>query len=132
MNRIKDYTCFATCFTGIGYIVLWPITAGEFGGAPLAASMLCHGGSAGWPGSLCDWAHPLRLPPGLHALGAVSALLAAARLLVCLYKRSRRRASPALALQVVQDAPPPAPRKPRAPLPWIKPRSQFGLRGVQR
>jgi hypothetical protein len=131
MNRIKDHTYFATCFAGFGYIVLWPLTADEFGAAPLSASVFCYPGVADWLGFLCNSTHPLRLPPGLHALGFISALFATARLLLCLYKRSRRPAPPASALQVVPEAPPLPPRRPRPPLPSVKPRTQFGLRGAR-
>ena len=130
MNRIKDYACFATSFAGLGYIVLWPITASESGGAPIGGSMLCHDGSAGWLGILCDGAHPLRLPAGLHALGSISAVLAVARLLTCLHKRSRRPVPQAPRLPIAQDNP--APRKRSPPLQRIKPRTEFGLRGVRR
>lgn len=64
MNRIKDYSGFAAWFLGLGYLVLWPITA--------------------------DAAPALRLPPGLHALGFMSALYVAARVLADAVRRSRR------------------------------------------
>lgn len=132
MNRIKDHTCFAACFAGVGYIVLWPVTAGEFGGATFSAALFCYDGAAGWLSFLCNSAQPLRLPPGLQALGFVSALFAAARLVVCLYKRSRRAAPPGMALQGAPETLPPPPRRPRPPVSSVKPRTHFGLRGMTR
>ncbi len=129
MNRIKDHICFAACFAGLGYMVLWPITADDLSGQSFGGSLLCRGGSE-WLDSLCNFAHPLRLPPGLHALGFMSAVFVAARLLVGAVKRSRR-ASPSVAA-VVRMADEPPPRKPRPPLRQIKPRTQFGLRGIPR
>jgi hypothetical protein len=72
----------------------------------------------------------LRLPPGLHALGFMSAIFVATRAVVDAVRRSRRRSSPALVLQSTDEAPSP-PRKP-SPLRTVKPRTHFGLRGVQR
>jgi hypothetical protein len=130
MNRIKDYVCFAACFAGLGYIVLWPVVADE-AGASFGASMFCRDGGPAWLGFLCQSAQPLRLPPGLHALGFMSAVFVAARAVVGVVKRSRPRSSPASALQSVDETPPP-PRKPRLPLRNVKPRVHFGLRGVPR
>jgi hypothetical protein len=129
MNRIKDYVCFATCFAGLGYVALWPITADEAGGS-FSASMFCRGDGPDWLGFLCQSAQPLRLPPGLHALGFMSAVFVTTRALVGAMKRSRRHSSPALALQSADGTPPP--RKPRPPLRTVKPRTHFGLRGVPR
>ena len=42
MNRIKDYTGFATWFCGLGYIALWPLTSPDLGGKPFGASLLCR------------------------------------------------------------------------------------------
>jgi hypothetical protein len=130
MNRIKDYVCFAACFAGLGYVALWPITADEAGGS-FSASMFCRGGGPDWLGLLCQSAQPLRLPPGLHALGFMSAVFVTVRALVGAVKRSRRRALPAPAVLQIADAPPPL-RKPRPPSSNLKPRTHFGLRGMPR
>jgi hypothetical protein len=129
MNRIKDYVCFATCFAGLGYVALWPITADEAGGS-VSALMFCRGGGPDWLGFLCQSAQPLRLPPGLHALGFLSAIFVTARALVGAVRLSRRRSSPIISLQSPDEMPPP--RKPRPPLRTIKPRAHFGLRGMPR
>jgi hypothetical protein len=130
MNRIKDYVCFAACFAGLGYIVLWPVTADE-AGASFGASIFCRDDGPAWLGFLCQSAQPLRLPPGLHALGFLSAVFVAIRAVVGAVKRSRRRSSPAIALQSADETPPPL-RKLRLPLRTVKPRTHFGLRGVPR
>jgi hypothetical protein len=130
MNRIKDYVCFAACFAGLGYIALWPVTADEIGGS-FGGSMFCGGSGPNWLGFLCQSAQPLRLPPGLHALGFMSAIFVATRAVVGAVRRSRRRSSPAIAVQSANETLPP-PRKPRQPLRTVKPRTHFGLRGVQR
>lgn len=130
MNRIKDYSGFAAWFLGLGYLVLWPITADEFGGVSFGTSILCREGSAEWLRHLCNSAPALRLPPGLHVLGFMSALYVAARVLADAVRRSRRASLPVTSAALHADAPPP--RKPRPPLRYVKPRTQFGLRGVQR
>lgn len=131
MNRIKDYTGFAAWFVGLGYLVLWPITADEIGGVSFGASILCREGSSVWLGFLCNSTPALRLPPGLHALGFMSATYVSARFLVGAVKRSRR-VSPSVAPVARNADPPPPSRKPRPPLRYVKPRTQFGLRGVPR
>ena len=81
MNRIKDYAGFAIWFAGLGYIVLWPLTSPEFGGKPFGASIFCRDGSPSALDLLCNSAHPLQLPPGLHAMGILSAIVVMVRLL---------------------------------------------------
>jgi hypothetical protein len=135
MNRIKDYTCFAACFVGLGYIVLWPITANELSGEAFGASILCRDGSFGLMDFVCRSSHPLRLTPGLHAMGFMSAVFVTTRLLYFAVKRSRRAVrawEPAASSTATQtyDEPAPPPRKPRLLRPSIKPRTQFGLRSV--
>jgi len=136
MNRIKDYTCFAACFVGLGYIVLWPITANELNGEAFGASILCRDGSFGIMDFVCSSSHPLRMAPGLHAIGFMSAVFVTTRLVYSAVKRSRRAARagrPAASSAAIQtpDEPAPPPCKPRLP-PYstVKPRAQFGLRGV--
>lgn len=135
MNRIKDYSCFAACFAGLGYIVLWPITANEMGGEAFGASIFCRDGSFGLMDFVCGSGHPLRMAPGLHAIGFMSAIFVTTRLLLSAVKRSRRavraRRSASAAVQTPDEPPPPA-RKLRLPRYAVKPRRQFGLRGVSR
>ena len=54
MNRIKDYSRFAACFVGLGYIVLWPITANEMDGEAFGASIFCRDGSFGLMDFMCS------------------------------------------------------------------------------
>jgi hypothetical protein len=136
MNRIKDYTCFAACFVGLGYIVLWPITANELNGEAFGASVVCHDGSFGIMDFICSSSHPLRMAPGLHAIGFMSAVFVTTRLLYSAVKRSRlasRARGPAAssaAMQTPDEPAVPPPRKPRLPRSTVKPRTHFGLRGV--
>ncbi len=138
MNRIKDYTCFAACFAGLGYIVLWPITANEMNGEAFGASIFCRDSSFGLMDFVCGSSHPLRMAPGLHAIGFMSAIFVTTRLLLAALKRSRRavraRASApsSAAVQTPDEPAPPPARKPRLPHTAVKPRTQFGLRGVSR
>ena len=140
MNRIKDYTCFAACFAGLGYIVLWPITANELNGEAFGASILCRDGSFGLMDFVCSSSHPLRMAPGLHAIGFMSAIFVTTRLLLSAVKRSRRAvrarrsvaasASASSAVEIPDELPPA--RKLRLPRYAVKPRTHFGLRGVSR
>ena len=90
MNRIREYAGFAACFAGLGYVVLWPVSSAGFDGKPFGASLVCHDGSSGVLDMLCNSAHPLTLPPALHALGFLSAVFVTLRLLYCAIRRSRR------------------------------------------
>ena len=128
MNRIKDYSGFAARFVGFGYLVLWPATIDETGGMSFGASILCREDATDWLGFLCNFVPALRLPPGLHALGFMSAVYVIAQVLAGAIKRSRRACLSVAPL--AQHADPP--RKPRSPLRYVKPRTQFGLRGMQR
>ncbi len=136
MSRIRDYSAFAIWFAGLGYMALWPISSLDAEGRPFGAALFCPDRASGTLNLLCSSAHPLQLPPGLHALGCVSALFVAVRLLSRALRRSRRPAN-SLAIdlstqlaRLPQTAPPPRRRKP-APRPRpVKPRAQFGLRGA--
>lgn len=136
MNRIKDYAGFVGWFAGLGYIALWPLTAPQFGGKPLGASIFCRDGVPGALDFLCNSADPLRLPPGLHAIGFVSALFVLCQLLGYGIRRSRRAVHldpvaihwPTRLTKFMKSRP--ALRKPRPPLRRVKPRKEFGLRGV--
>ncbi|HEY0224743.1 MAG TPA: hypothetical protein VGC38_09530 [Pseudolabrys sp.] len=111
MNRIKDYAGFVGWFSGLGYIVLLPITAADLAGKPLA----------------------LALPPGLHALGFLSAVFVTARLLLHAIRRARRVQNTSkgktIKLETAAAVPPPS-RKPVPLRSVIKPRKEFGLRGA--
>ena len=136
MNRIKDYTGFATWFAGLGYIALWPVTSPDLGGKPFGASIFCRDGSLSLLDLLCNSSHPLLLPPPLHALGFLSAVFVTMRLLLYAVRRSRRAAgraageASALTAQMPVTIAPPPPRKPARPLRPVKPRTHFGLRGM--
>jgi len=86
---------------------------------------------------LCNSAHPLHMPPGLHVLGFVSSLFVTARLLVYAVVRSRRAAKKRASLAAASAAkastgpPPPPLRKIVPPRPQVRPRTHFGLRGLQ-
>ena len=129
MNRIKDYAGFVGWFAGLGYIVLWPITSDNLSGKPFGASIFCRDGAFSVPDFLCNSAHPLQMPEGLHALGFLSALFVTARLLVHGYKRSRRAAGVGKHPQIAAaSAAPPPPRMPSPQRPKVTPRTHFGLR----
>jgi len=131
MSRIKDYAGFVGWFAGLGYIVLWPITSANLSGKPFGASIFCRDGAFSVPDFVCNSAHPLQMPEGLHALEFLSALFVTARLLVHAYKRSRRAAGvgkqPTAVASAVAAQPP---RKPSPQRPKITPRTHFGLRGM--
>jgi hypothetical protein len=141
MNRIKDYVGFVGWFAGLGYIVLWPVTAADLGGKPFGASIFCQDGTPSLADILCNSVHPLQLPPGLHALGFLSAVFVTTRLLAHAVRRTRRAggkdagmnaggaSSPALQ---TQEANAPPLRKPVLPRHTVKPRTHFGLRGMPR
>jgi len=104
MNRIWEYISFVIWFLGLGYIVLWP---------------------------LASTGH-LILPPALHMIGAASVIFVAIRLLLRAIIRWRRKAVGASAARSSDDDLPPPRQKPARPLPTVKPRSHFGLRGMPR
>jgi hypothetical protein len=137
MNRIKDYTGFAAWFVGLGYIVLWPLTSSELGGHPFGASVMCHDNTPELLDFVCNSTHLLSMPPGLHALGFMSAIFVTTRLLISGAKRSRRAVKgrtsvPSLPAAQTPHEPPPPRRSPRPQRPAVKPRTHFGLRGVPR
>jgi hypothetical protein len=134
MNRIKDYVTFTAWFAGLGYIVLWPMTAADLGGQPFGASVFCRDSPAAVLDALCNTERVLKMPAGLHVIGFLSAVYVTARLLWSGIKRSRRGApaSPVL-LQEAQDSEAAPPRRsPPPPRSMVKPRAHFGLRGIQR
>ena len=110
MDRCKDYACFIAWFAGLGYLLLWAVS--------LHASV---SGAA------------LRLPPALHALGALSAMYVAMRFSMLAIRRWRSAAVAAGTM------PPDSVAARLGPQPWktpagaaaVKPRAQFGLRGTR-
>lgn len=137
MNRLREYIGFAVRFAGLGYAAIWPLSANGTSGELFGASLLCHAHPAfGVFPMLCHIAHPLSLPPTLHMLGLLLAIVVALGLLRRLLQRARRRRA-AKAIEARRDrnsaalkpAPPPVLLR---RLPQVKPRSQFGLRGVPR
>ncbi len=135
MNRVKDYIQFAVGFVGVGYIVLWPLTAHDNGIAPLEAAFIC-GHSFGLTDLICHPPHVLRLSPGLHLIGSISVAFIGLRVL---FRRLYRRRAPAgdrtalpSAARIITALRQPLAQKPMPPLRRVKPRSHFGLRGVLR
>ena len=152
MNRVKDYVQFAVWFVGLGYMVLWPLTAHDNGismlGAAFGAADVCGIPAVPMIDVICDPLPMLRLSPGLQFIGAMSAVYVIARLLLRQWHHVRQqRLAPTgaadglghpLERNPVSDdcadrvrtmfrrlnVPPPPP--PRA----VRPRRQFGLRGV--
>jgi hypothetical protein len=100
MNRVWDYIGFAVWFAGLGYIAMWLL---------------------GSPGHLV-------LPPGLHAIGVVSAMFVPVRLLFRAVARKQAAHTP------VHPRMPAAVMRPtwrkQAPRRAVKLRSHFGLRGM--
>jgi len=129
MDRLKEYAGFAAWYLGLGYLVLWPWTAAEPDGRPFGAAILCRGDAPGHLDFLCHATHPLWMSPGLHAIGFVSTMFVTLRLMGAALKRSRRASSAAPPSGAA--AVPPRPQA-RPPLRKIKPRTEFGLRGVPR
>lgn len=129
MNRVKDYSNFAICFAGLGYIALWPLSSPDAGGHLFGGPLICRDGAFALVDWLCHCPHPLRLSLPLHALGFFSAMFVMARFSWRTFRRVRRKPMAAAA------APPPAKalrrrQKPLGPPRPVKPRAQFGLRGM--
>jgi len=82
MNRLWDDLGFAIWFAGLGYLVLWPVSASGSSGAHYDAALFCPApGVSELLDALCRAPHPLTLLPALHVLGVFSVGLAALRLL---------------------------------------------------
>jgi hypothetical protein len=128
MNRVGEYIRFAVWFSGLGYIVLWPMTAHDDGIA--VASFAC-GQSFVLADFICGPRAGLHLSPGLHLAGMMSS----AFVVMCLVLRPLRRRRARAAGKDVQTAPvmihlrigkksvPPPHR-------YVRPRSHFGLRNA--
>jgi len=137
MNRVSDYAGFAVWLLGLGYIMLWPLTALPDGGEPLAAALICALKPLRF---LCGLPHPLILPVGLQFIGCLSAGWVALRLALRLAMRggarlrrartSRAGAAQALSARIPAMALRQPRRRPMLPLRSVKPRRQFGLRGT--
>jgi hypothetical protein len=135
MDRCRSYFSFAVWFAGIGYVVLWPLTANGDSGYPFGASVVCGRANGGALAALCGLPHPLTLPVGVHVLGFSAAMLVTVHLLSRLLRRVWLRPGtiPAAALHTrLSRAVLPRPRKPARRLRAVPPRKHFGLRGVPR
>jgi hypothetical protein len=127
MKLVRDYLGFAVWFAGIGYLILWPLTDGA-NGMPFGGSYVCGTGALSF---LCDFDHPLTLPPALHLLGALSTMAVIGQLAFRVLRRLRH---PTVAIQdsrlsVLAD---PRARRSTLQVPRrVKPRNEFGLRRPQ-
>ena len=110
MNRVWEYISFVIWFLGLGYIVMWPLASTDH----------------------------VTLSPALHLIGVASAVFIAVRLVLRAIARWRRTAAgradaaSALAARNSDAGLGPPRRKPARPLPTVKPRNHFGLRGMPR
>jgi len=137
VQRVRDYLNFAIGFAGLGYIVVWPITSPDFDGHRFGIAMLCQDDAAGLLALQCNSSHAVTLPPALHVLGFVSALIVIARVLFHVLKQSRQMngntaIDPSAVIESRTSAAVPMWRKPPHRLRPVKPRAQFGLRGAPR
>lgn len=141
MNRVKEYITFTVWFVGLGYIALWPLTAHDNDIARLSADLICGEEPLEHLNWICNPSHALHLSPGLHLIGLMSAVCVVVRVLLRRLRRSRRRlgaetTAPEIAsripavLQPLPRAPRPARREPMCSLRPVRPRKDFGLRGV--
>ena len=143
MSRLRDYLGFSVWFIGLGYAVLWPLsTPGD--GELFGAALVCHDRVGRALDLVCAWPHPMRLSLGLHATGALCAVLAMVHLCALAVRRARRlRAARAMPVSASVEAGPSAVPAPRAPLKrlrrrpppppprkFVPPRTHFGLRGL--
>lgn len=134
MNRVTDYIRFAILFVGLGYIVLWPLTAHDDAIAALDMSLLC-GPLLGTEHLICRPENALRLSPGLHLLGSLSAACVMVHVLLRQFHRARRaRAGQGVTLasaaRVESTLAHLSAGRPAPPCRAVKPRAHFGLRGV--
>jgi hypothetical protein len=135
MDRCRDYFRFAAWFAGIGYAVLWPLSASGDGGYPFGASVLCRDAGDGVIAALCDLPHPFTLPIGLHVLGFAAVMMVTARASIGVLCRWRQRPGVMPATTLNGRLPGAIPARPQSParrLRTVKPRKHFGLRGVPR
>jgi hypothetical protein len=136
MNRVKDHIQFAVCFTGLGYVALWPLTAHTGAIAAFEADLICGGRFL--TEAICRVAPMMTLSSGLHLLGLLSAVAVVLRYAAQRLVRFRRVAAPAAVALAVSPARVAAMLKLRMPkvrasgvkLRPVKPRREFGLRGL--
>jgi hypothetical protein len=133
-NRVVDYGGFAVRFVGLGYLVLWPLSTWS----PFGLARWCRPDALSWR-LFCHWPQLIHLTPGLHLIGLFCAGALAVHLALRLAARLRRaraeRVERARAANIrVPQALARAPQRSvfAAPLPKIKPRSEFGLRAGPR
>ena len=149
MNRVRDYIQFVICFVGIGYMVLWPLTAHDVRIALFSVASSCHAPAVRLIAVSCQSSHWLRLTPGLDLLGLASAVCVLVRLVLrCLVRWRYLAATGALSADARPDdgsldlavrrgtvdrivallrrstSPPAPPPRP------VRPRNHFGLRGA--
>ncbi|MDO9411259.1 MAG: hypothetical protein Q7T81_01615 [Pseudolabrys sp.] len=125
MNRVQDYIRFAVGFTGVGYIVLWPMTAQDDGVA--AMSLVC-GPSFTLSDFICAPRVGLPLSPGLHLAGMMSLTCVLVFLTLRLVRRMvQKDAQTPMTLVRRRFA-----RRNAAPPPhrYVRPRTHFGLRNL--
>lgn len=135
MNRVKDYIQFAVCFAGLGYVTLWPLTAHDGPIAAFEASLICS--DRFLADAICRLPQPMTLSPGLHLAGLLAATAVVAR---CAWWRLARllhfrRAVPGDTARVISRLRILARAGSPASMPIrraVKPRRQFGLRGLPR
>lgn len=130
MSRTRDYVTFAVRFCGCGYVALWPLSTPDSDGALFGASLLCGGRAPAMMDWLCAAPHPLRLSAPLHLAGALCTLA----VIVCLLYCAVRRPAVTTAMSAAQLAARlPSLRRARRRRPRlrpVRPRGQFGLRGL--
>lgn len=121
MRRLKLCAEFGLWFVGLGYIVMWLI-AGPLNW-PLGLRNIC-----GADDSLsCALVHPQALPPLVHVVGLVAAIVVLVRLLLIALRDAK---APAVADDVARRTR--RARKPQPTVERLKARDHFGLRGLER
>jgi hypothetical protein len=102
---LKDVAAFGVWFLGLSYFVMWAATG------PLNRAMAIN-------------VQPETLPPLLHLVGSVAAIIVFVRLLLIAMRSARKPPT---------EAPKPRPRfrRPEPTVKRVKARDHFGLRGLQ-
>jgi hypothetical protein len=127
MKLVRDYLGFAILFAGIGYMVLWPLTAGG-NDMPFGGSYVCNSHALS---VICDLDQPLTLPPALHVLGAISAMVVIGQLAWRVLRRLWRPAGVGTATPDPRVSALVDPRARRSTMRisrQVTPRREFGLR----
>ncbi len=131
MNRVQDYFGFAMWFLGLGYIALWPLTAHDDGVALLDMLSVC-GRQSVIAELICASHGEMHLSPGLHLVGVLAVagvILGLAGRPIRRWLRLRATARGRLGALVPRRY---SNRRAPPPRRFVKPRSQFGLRGAPR